>query len=396
MIIETGKEIVLSVSEYIERLNIALGAEAGYVEGEVIGFKASPQWVFFSLKDAEVSGGGAVLSCGLLAHEFRRMGVQVEDGMRVKIFGNPRITPKSGRFGMWVKSIEPVGEGSLKKAYDLLVKKLKDEGLFTRKRELPEFITRIAVISSREGVVIQDLRKNLRRLNLRISFMHTPVEGATAVSGILRALEYFTKNASKYDVLVVIRGGGLLESMQAFNNEEVARALYACPIPVIAGIGHDVDVPIAALVADAMASTPTGVAHIINETWSALTNELPMITRDILDAQNIAIYRYVQSLSMYTQKIAGYFQNIFRSFDNLASKFARSVDRLGEYLRLTKTRVISIENMLKLADPARNLRLGYSITRSSVGKVLRSKKDAKIGDTITTRLADGELDSKII
>ena len=139
---ESG-EIVLSVSEYLERLNLALGGEAGFVEGEVMGFKASPQWVFFSLKDENKD---AVLSCGLLAHEYRRIGVRIEDGMRIKIFGNPRITAKSGRFGMWVKSIEAVGEGSLKKAYELLFKQLTQEGLFARKLALPEFISRTSLL----------------------------------------------------------------------------------------------------------------------------------------------------------------------------------------------------------------------------------------------------------
>src|SRR3989344_7812653 len=271
-------DIILSVSEYLERLNLALGGEAGFVEGEIMGFKESPQWVFFSLKD---EGKDAVLPCGLLAHEYRRIGVRIEDGMRIKIFSNPRISIKSGKFGMWVKSIEPVGEGSLKKAYELLFKKLQLEGLFERKWPLPEFITRIGVISSRDGVVLQDLRKNLAKLGLDFKFVHTQVEGANAVPGILRALEHFAKCSNAYDVIVIIRGGGSLESLQAFNNEEVARAIYAMPIHVIAGIGHDVDVPLAALVADGMASTPTAVAHMINSTWDTLVLDLPNLARDV-------------------------------------------------------------------------------------------------------------------
>jgi exodeoxyribonuclease VII large subunit len=390
----TGKEeIVLTVSEYLDRLNIALSGEAGFVEGEITEFKPGAKWVGFTLKDTEAQ---AVLKCVMFISDFRRLGVQIEDGMRVKVYGTPKISKGWGSLGMWVKSIEPLGEGSLKKAYELLVKKLKDEGLFTRKRELPEFISRIAVISSREGVVLQDLRKNLANLGIKISFVHTNVEGANAVPGLLKGINYFTKHSQDYDALIVIRGGGSLESMQAFNNEEVARALFAMPIPTIAGIGHDVDVPICALISDAMASTPTGVAHIVNETWAALTDNLPMVTQKILDAQNIAIYRKKQTLALVSQRVAGYFQNIFRSFDNLVSRFGRNVDKLGEYLRFAHTRLISIENLLKLADPSRNLRLGYSITKSKSGQVIRSAKDAKIGEQIITRLADGEIESKII
>src|SRR3989344_31411 len=196
-------EIVLSVSEYIERLNLALGGEAGFVEGGVTEFKASAKWVGFTLKDSQSSverpptGGltatSAVLKCVMHAHMFRRLGVAIEDGMRVKVYGVPRISKGWGSLGLWVESIEPLGEGSLKKAYELLFKKLTLEGLFARKRELPEFISRIGVISSRDGVVLQDLRKNLRRLSLRVSFVHTQVEGAGAVPGILRALQHFAR-----------------------------------------------------------------------------------------------------------------------------------------------------------------------------------------------------------
>jgi len=397
---ESG-EIVLSVSEYLERLNLALGGEAGFVEGEVMGFKASPQWVFFSLKDENKD---AVLSCGLLAHEYRRIGVRIEDGMRIKIFGNPRITAKSGRFGMWVKSIEAVGEGSLKKAYELLFKQLTQEGLFARKRALPEFISRIAVISSRDGVVLQDLRKNLRKLNFRISFMHTSVEGAGAVAGILRALQYFarlhqgsagqTKSYDDYDCIVLIRGGGSLESMQAFNNEEVVRAIYASPIPVIAGIGHDVDVPLSALVSDAMASTPTGVAHMINSTWDALTLGLPQFEMQIVNGMNTAIYRWKNRVDLLQSKMLNYFTQLFRAFDLVAGQLSRACERVGERISAIREYLHRTERLLTLSDPIRNLKLGYSLTYVA-GRVLKSKKDAKIGDTLETRVSDGSIKSKV-
>ena len=399
--------IVLSVSEYLERLNVALSGEAGFVEGEVIGFKESSQWVFFSLQDTgdearQGSAGslprqGAVLSCGLLAHEYLRIGVRVEDGMKVKIFGNPRITPKSGRFGMWVKSIEPVGEGSLKKAYELLLKKLKNEGLFERKRELPEFITRIGVISSREGVVLQDLRNNLRNLGIKISFVHAQVEGVDAVPGLLRALQYFAKNYyNDYDCVVIIRGGGSLESLQAFNNEEVARAIYAMPVPVIAGIGHDVDVPIAALVADVEASTPTAVAHIINSTWDSLALGLPIIIREIENSMDFALHRSKENIIRRFSQMTGFIEKLKTNYERLIATFKRGIARIDNEFARIRESISRISKLLDLANPLRNLSLGYSISTNSQGKVLRSVKRIKKGEIIETRLSDGKIESEVI
>jgi exodeoxyribonuclease VII large subunit len=391
MQIEDRNQIVLSVSEYLERLNIALGAEAGFVQGEVIEFKAGAKWVGFTLKDKD---DGSVLKCVSNTWNFKRMGVQIEDGMEVKVYGTPRVSKGWGSLGLWIESIEPLGEGSLKKAYELLLKKLEAEGLFARKRALPEFVTRIGVVSSREGVVIQDLRKNLRRLSLRVDFVHSQVEGAAAVSGILRALSYFSRHAEEYDVVVVIRGGGSLESMQAFNNEEVVRAIFGMPMPVVAGLGHDVDVPLAALVADREASTPTAVAHVINETWNTLVEGLPRLERDIQNLLGTMVYHCIQRVDLLEQRMLGYFTKLFRSFDQTVARMARALDRVGERISALGDYLDRTERLLKLSDPLRNLRLGYSLTLSG-GRVVKSKRDVKIGDTLETRVSDGVIKSNV-
>ena len=388
---KNGEEIILSVGEYLDRLNLALGVEAGFVQGEVTEFKESHKWVSFTLKDKDVA---AVLKCVCAIYTFRRMGVALEDGMAVKVYGTPRVSKGWGSLGLWVESIEPVGEGSLKKAYELLVKKLTAEGLFARKRGLPEFISRIGVISSRDGVVLQDLRKNLAKLGMSIKFVHTQVEGAGAVPGILRALDYFHQSTSDFDVLVVIRGGGSLESLQAFNNEEVARALFSLPIPVIAGIGHDVDVPIAALVADAEGSTPTAVAHIINDTWSALVVGLPQLERDLERGMQNLISGIKQKVALLEQKMFSYFTRIFRSFDQMLARLSRGTNAIGVRLKLIREQIGRAEGLFALADPMRHLRLGYSITMVG-GKVVKKRGDVNMGDTLETRFSDGSIETKV-
>ncbi len=404
----TNNEIVLTVGEYLERLNIALAPEQGFVEGEVTEFKTSTKWVSFTLRDnlepKVPSGGGqgAVLKCVLFAGKFRSLGVALEDGMRVKVYGTPRISKGWGSLGLWVETIEPVGEGSLKKAYDLLNKKLLDEGLYARKRELPEFISKIGVITSRDGVVIHDLLTNLPKLSLNVDLVHSQVEGANAVPSILKALKYFAtqiashKDKDKYDCVVIMRGGGSLESMQAFNNEEVARAIFAMPVPVIAGIGHDVDVPISAMVADLAVSTPTAVAREIGDSWSALTEGLPRLEDNILRGMGDLIERAKNSLSKRFEQMTRFIVTLTRGYEQALSAYKRGVERLGVYIANTKERVIRIEHLLTIADPMRNLRLGYSLSTDSNGRVIRSVKNVKKGDKISTRVADGAISSQVL
>jgi len=397
---ELTNEIVLSVSEYLDRLNVALAPEAGFVVGEVTEFRASVKWVGFTLKDSNLdpripSGSVSVLKCVMHAHMFKRMGVVLEDGMVVKCYGTPRVSKGWGSLGLWVESIEPVGEGSLKKAYELLLKKLKSEGLFERKRVLPEFITRVGVISSRDGVVLQDLRKNLRKFNFRIDFVHTQVEGVAAVPGLLRALRYFAKNYNSYDCVLLIRGGGSLEAMQAFNNEEVTRAIYACPVPVIAGIGHDVDVPIAALAADAMASTPTAVAHIINSTWDSLILDLPRLRERLLNSFNIFLYKTKDEIEKLFEQMTRFIEKLKLTYEKLLSTFTKGVTRIDNEIARTREFMVRIDKLLSLVNPLRNLKLGYSITTNLSGQVLRSVKQVKKDDIIKTRVTDGSLESDI-
>jgi exodeoxyribonuclease VII large subunit len=267
-------ELVLTVGQFLDSVNYLLSTGRPLVSGEISELKITDKWASFSLQDKEER---AILKCVMGIWEFRRIGLELEDGMEVKVGGTPRLTKSYGSFALWVTSIEPVGEGSLKKAYQLLLKKLELEGLFARKRELSEYITNVGVISSKDGVVIHDFLKNLKPLNIKINFLNTRVEGKDAVEQLTNAVGWFNKKMPDLDAIVIIRGGGSLESMQAFNNEIVCREIFASKIPVITGIGHDVDVPIACMVADVSVSTPTAVANLINSTWDSLVFNLPSL-----------------------------------------------------------------------------------------------------------------------
>jgi len=383
---------IFSVSEYLDLVNELLVGARLTVRGEITELKIGSQWVGFTLKDKEDS---SLLKCVLGGWQYKKIGVRLEDGMEVKVAGGPKVSKKWGSLGYWVETIEPLGEGSLKKAYELLLKQLKTEGLYDRKRAIPEFSKRLAVISSRDGVVIHDLKKNLLNLGLHIDFIHTNVEGAKAVSGIVDTVEQFNKTPEKYDALVIIRGGGSLESLQAFNNEAVCRAIFSSKIPVVAGIGHEVDVPIACLVADASASTPTGVAHIINTTWDELFEGLPRFEHQINYSFTRMLERLQSETALRLNTIQNYFERIFNRFNRLEQIVQNAIGTIYRTVENIKDRVAGIERLLATVSPERNLKLGYSIVLSSSGRVLKHVKDVRIGEQIRTKLSDGEIESEV-
>lgn len=408
------EEKVFSVGLYLELINTVLKSEKAFVVGEVSEWKVYPSGIYFSIKDKE---DGSVLRCYMHPSIFRQAGISVEVGMDVKLEGSPAIYKPTGQFNFRATSIELVGEGALKKAYERLLKKLGAEGLFSRKRELPERIEKIGIISSRGGVVIQDFRKNLLPLGFKLYFADSRVEGAQAVPELIRAVRRFNAQMPDLDVIVVIRGGGSLESMQAFNNEAVCRQFFSSRIPVVAGIGHDVDVPIATMVADATVSTPTAAAHLMNRSWDGFRNSVETLERSILTSFAGALK---ETEIRVERSIGGMFRglrHIFVLFKDMEKRFMRGAFSVGDRIAFLKTRTGSVlgramdrveysiqslsavlekkEQLLRLSDPARNLRLGYSIVFDGAGRVVKSARSLAPGESIRSTFAEGEVISEI-
>lgn len=406
--------MILSVSNFLERINDLLSAERCFVTGEISEWKVYPSGIYFSVKDKE---DGSVLRCYMHPSVFRSSGVQVEVGMEVKLGGSPSIYKPTGQFNFRATSIELMGEGALKKAYELLVKKFQEEGLFTRKRAIPDRIERVGIISSKGGVVIQDFRKNLLPLGFKLYFADSRVEGAQAVPELVRAIRQFNKSMPELDVIIIIRGGGSLESMQAFNNEVVCREIFASKIPVVAGIGHDVDVPIATMVSDASVSTPTAAAHFMNRSWETFRKTVEDFEREIIGGFESALSDYRSRVDRATGIMVSGLRHIFVLFAELERKFARSVVVLGDRITTLQTRIEGVlsraidrldygirsataevskaEQILSFADPTRNLRLGYSIVFDGAGRVVKGVKGLKKGSTLRSLFAEGEVTSEI-
>lgn len=229
------------------------------VEGEVASFKVNQgKFVFFDLKDDQASVG-----CFMMKFALR---FPLEDGMKVRIRAVPKLT-NWGKFSLTVQSVMPVGEGDLKKSFELLKKKLTAEGLFApeKKRPLPDNIVRIGVISSTQAAGYADFCKilNERWGGLEVEMAHCQVQGMVAADQMIKALNYFNERG-EMQVIAMIRGGGSADDLAVFNDEALVRAVAASKIPVITGIGHEVDESLCDLAADIVASTPSNAAQMLS------------------------------------------------------------------------------------------------------------------------------------
>ncbi|NOZ78781.1 MAG: exodeoxyribonuclease VII large subunit [Acidobacteria bacterium] len=251
------------VGELIREVNELLseGFAGIWVEGEVTNAVSSGRGhLYFTLKDAS-----SALDCVMWASRARSLKFKVEDGLALTAFGSLTIYPQRGRFQLVVEQLEPQGVGALQLAFEQLKAKLAAEGLFApeRKRPLPALPQRVGIVTSATGAAVRDMLMILRRLpHVRVVLAPAMVQGDGAADQIARGIERLGASGL-VDVVIVGRGGGSLEDLWAFNEEAVARAIAACPVPVISGVGHEVDFTIADFVADIRAATPTHAAEIV-------------------------------------------------------------------------------------------------------------------------------------
>lgn len=360
----------LSVSAYIKLLNAEFKKHGARIQGEISSLDIRDTYLFFSLKD---KNGEGLMSCFMWKRNYDLCGADLEIGMEIIADGLPEIYAPSGRFNFRVSAVELVGEGALKKAYDALRKKLEREGIFSveRKKTVPEFPVRIGLITSETGAVIHDFLNNLGKYGYHISFVNSRVEGQLAVRSLLSAIKYF-KNKD-IDVLVIIRGGGSLESLQAFNNEVLVREIADFEKPVICGIGHDKDVPLASLAADIAVSTPTAVTTILNRSWEKAAGGIATLGKDLF-------YNYRRFLDDAARRAETYSADLIRIFSGAIENKAEMLD--------------DAERRLLILDPTRPLKLGYSIVYKG-GKVIKNIKQIKIGDKIDIRVSDGNINSMV-
>ncbi len=355
---------ILSVSDAIALINQTL--DYAYptivVEGEVASYKVNQgKFVFFDIKDAR-----GTLGCFMMLFSLR---VPLEDGMRVRVVANAKLT-QWGKFSLTVRSVQPVGEGALKRSFELLKSKLDSEGLFTpeRKRMLPAMPQHIAVISSTQAAGYMDFIKILhdRWGGLDVEVAHTQVQGVDAPAQIVRAIEYFNQRDVLPEVIVIIRGGGSADDLSAFNDEPLVRAIAASRVPVLTGIGHEVDTSLCDMAADVRAATPSNAAQLLVPDRREIIADVDRIERQLV---GLIVSRY-QELKTYVDDAPRIMQEAIRGvFDDTSTRFEQMQTVLGHL------------------DPRQALKRGFAIVRMG-GAVVRTGKAMMPGDELSIELKD--------
>lgn len=410
-------DVVFSVTEFLEVVNQNFAVFGRIrIQAEVVSVSHRGQTVFFTIADKQ---GTARLDCLIWSSKYRSLGFDLEPGMEVCVRGQLQVYKPSGRLSFIADTISPLGEGALQKAFEALKAKLQHEGLFApeRKRILPSYIERVGVITSREGEALRDFLRHLGSFGFKVQLCDARVEGAQAVDSVVAAIQWFSAQAKPVDVVVVTRGGGSLQSLEAFNSEAVARAIARSRVPVVAAIGHERDVTIADLVADVRASTPTDAARIVSEDWRAAQQEVVLRSQSWLNAYQRMLSINKQRIdragsvvlmqSERWQRVVAKQQEVMQVLaERWMQRWQRQQQEVNQCMQIWQTtwqrrsqwcrqEIIHHDHILALVDPKARLRQGYSIVTGAGGMLVRSITQLHEAQQVQVQVGDGSFTSVV-
>jgi exodeoxyribonuclease VII large subunit len=386
---------IFSVSEFHEMVNLHLALLGEIViEGEISELKPSgTQWLYITINDA--SSTLKVFATQFHISNWRSL----EVGMRVHVYGTPRTYAPYGTFSLSASRIVPAGEGALKIAFEKLKSQLEKEGLFdeSRKRPLPAFPKNIGLITARNSQAYNDFVKVLqnRMGGLHIFFAPVQVQGDAAAPLICQAIQFFNKHMSHLDALVICRGGGSLEDLQAFNDEAVARAIFASHIPVVCGVGHEGDFSLADLVADVRASTPSNAAELLVREREAMLHKAEALLLRLDRAYRAELTERKHTVFHALTRLEHALHTSIQSMDHRIDAFYATVPTLRLHIQHSRSRLSSLQRLLSTLDSDSILAKGYSITRGIDGALIRSIEQTIPGQSLSTRVADGTIYSHV-
>ncbi len=390
---------VHTVSEFTARLKQTLeeNFDGVWVQGEISGLsQPGSGHCYFNLNDEN-----AQLRAVVWRSTLQRMKFELEEGQQVICCGDIDIYPPRGTYQLIVRKVEPLGEGKLQIAFRQLHQKLSAEGLFEaqHKRPLPRFPQRIAVVTSPTGAAIRDFCQIVKRRwpQLHILILGCRVQGTEAPREIIEAIRQAARIHPPLDAVVVTRGGGSIEDLWSFNDEQVVRAIRACPIPTLSAIGHEIDITLTDLAADVRAVTPSEAAEVIapdQQEWMAALEESSSRMRILIRQLLIGARRRLDAITS---------QRSFRRPDDLLKDRYQRIDILDQKLRSTMERTTErhrhrwqqAASQLQAVNPLAVLRRGYSITTDMQGHPLGDANQVNVGDDIKTVLEWGTLVSQI-
>lgn len=395
-----GERPVLTVSQLNDYLRELLDGDPLLadlcVRGELSNYKIYPSGHhYFTLKDSDSS-----LRCVMFKSSAVRLRFRPENGMSVTVFGRVAVYPRDGAYQLYCSAILPEGTGDLQIAFEQLKEKLSKEGLFdeSHKKKLPPFPERIALITSSAGAAVHDMIRILgRRWPLtEVVLLPVRVQGVEAPPEIAGAIRY-ANEFHVADLIITGRGGGSLEDLWAFNDERVARAIFASEIPVISAVGHEPDVTISDYVADRRASTPSNAAEIAVPDCSEMRELLQNyeIREDqALRKRLLQLRERLDSLAkkrVLTDPSASLNQR-HMTLDYLRDRLCAALE---SRLAGKKQRFVSIASSLDAMSPLRVLGRGYALASDEDGKTVRSAAQLNPGDRIRLRLSDGSADCRV-
>jgi exodeoxyribonuclease VII large subunit len=438
----------ISVTQMARRIRNLLEIEIGgiWVEGEVSNLRkqGSGHW-YFSLKDES-----AQISCAMFGARRRKGHEVVEDGMKVQVFGEASFYEARGSTQLIVQKVQAVGAGDLQARFEALKAKLDREGLFSpeRKRPLPGFPTVVGIVTSPTGAALQDMKNVLSRRApwLTVVLFPVSVQGKGAERGIANAIceagSTGDRGWPKPEVLIVGRGGGSLEDLWNFNEEVVARAIAASPVPVVSAVGHEIDFTISDFVADLRAPTPSAAAELVVPDQQELLDRVERLGGRLRRVVEGTMDRWSDRLDFYERGLFGLsaerklarpiFQietlerQLHAAVENQLSERERMIEdfranwqryhpsevlkRRQEKLELVgqrfselvlqsfearQQRIDSLGSLLHALGPDSILKRGFSVAFGPDGKIVKSTKDVESGDKVRIRVSDGSIETKV-
>jgi exodeoxyribonuclease VII large subunit len=390
---------LLTVTELTEYIKDTLESMVGRIRvlGEISGFKAAASGhVYFTLKDE-----GATLNCVMFRSAFYKIGLLLKDGMQVEAVGQITVYPARGQYQLVVETLLEAGIGALFRKFEELKKRLAEEGLFdpSHKKPLPYLPRRIGIITSPTGAAIRDMIHILTRRfpHLRIFLYPTLVQGKEAAAQIANGIQRMNE-LNLAEVLIVGRGGGSIEDLWSFNEEIVARAIYASRIPIVSAVGHETDFTIADFVADLRAPTPSAAAEIVTQNHQRLLDDLDSLNLGL----ERSVFHLIEVKRLKIQQFAT--SHILHSPLEKLREFQQTLDDLTERLLLNcknlfesaKQKLELLKAQLNTLNPEAVLSRGYSIVMKSEEKeVVKEARQVRETDSIEIMLWKGTLEAQV-
>lgn len=390
---------VPTVSELSQRIKYNLNRDFGsvWVSGEISGLKqAASGHVYLTLKDSNAQINGIIW-----LNNLERLKFEPRDGMEVICGGYVDVYPQRGTYQLIIRDLKPQGIGSLELARRQLEEKLRKAGLFdpALKKPLPRFPKHVAVVTSPNGAAIRDFLQVLNRRwpNIRVTIVPVAVQGAHAGREIATGVALCDHFSEKPDVIVVTRGGGSIEDLWCFNEEIVVRAVAASTIPVVSGVGHEIDVSLCDLAADVRALTPSEAAERIVPDAREISAWLSSVQQRMVLAVQRKLTRATEQLEALASRTVltqphDRIHQLAVELDHLESRMSKAV---GRQLEQAENQVKNYAAKLETLSPLSVLARGYSVTSTLNGETVTSHNQVTVGDSIKTRLREGFVISRI-